>query len=345
MDRRKFLKIGTTAAITTALLNNLSLTAATLKNENDKLGYVLPTRPFGKTGEKLTILGLGGYHIGIGDEKNAQRTIEKAIEEGIRFFDNANSYNSGLSEERFGRYLSPKFRDSVFIMTKSTAQSADRFEEHVQLSLKRMKIDYIDLMYIHSISTKEDVDKREKQGVFDKVRELKEKGFIRHIGVSCHTHPSVVLHFLDKIKDDDFITCVQAPLNIVDAGSPNNSFARDLSPELVKRNHSFIAMKSLGGGALMGGMMADFKDEKRRPEKYPIPELLTMEENFQFILSQPVTSLVSGMKNPEHVAQNAAVAKNFLEMTEDEKIALVKKVAARAYYTDRKMETYKRDLS
>jgi predicted aldo/keto reductase-like oxidoreductase len=137
--------------------------------DSDKWGTVLPKRRLGKTGADVTMLGVGGYHIGWTTEKDAQKVIEAAMEGGIRFFDTAESYGPHTSEIRYGKYLSPKYRNEVFIMTKSTAKDAKTMQEHLEASLRRMKTDYLDLWQVHSVADPEDVDNRIDNGVFDVV--------------------------------------------------------------------------------------------------------------------------------------------------------------------------------
>ena len=151
MDRREFLETGFKGALIASLMSNVARAAKIQTGGSDKLGAILPTRPLANTSEQLTLLAVGGYHVGLVDERMAQRVIEAALEEGIRFFDTAHGYQSGRSEERYGKYLCPKFRDHVFLMTKSTANTATSFQEEFDLSLKRLKTDYVDLLYIHSL--------------------------------------------------------------------------------------------------------------------------------------------------------------------------------------------------
>ena len=141
--RRQFLRKMTalTAGITVSVQNFSSGSSSA----SDKWGYVLPKRVLGRTGKEVTMLGVGGYHVGWTTEKDAQAVIEAAMEGGIRFFDTAESYGPHTSEIRYGKYLTPKYREQVFIMTKSTAKDAKTMEEHLNASLKRMKTDYLDL--------------------------------------------------------------------------------------------------------------------------------------------------------------------------------------------------------
>jgi aryl-alcohol dehydrogenase-like predicted oxidoreductase len=338
LKRREFLKTSINTGIYASLMANLGLAAPISSDGSDKLGKILPTRPLGQTGEILTQLGVGGDHVGKMEEKFAQQFLESALEEGVRFFDNAHGYGRGRAEELYGKYLCPKYRQQVFVMTKSTASTGQRLEEQLDLSLKRLNTDFVDLMYLHSLKDFEDVDSREKGGVFDRVRELQQTGKVRHIGFSCHTDFRTAIYFLEKIKDDDFVCCCQTPINTVDAGDPYNSFTSQLLPRIVARGHSHIAMKTLAAGALRGGKVPR---APTAPVEYPIPELMSLEDNFNFVLSQPVTAMVSGMASIAQLKENAQIVRNFKELSARKKAQLVGKVAAGKYYLDPLIEAYK----
>ena len=336
MERRQFIIKSALATVGTTLLSNMANAATLITGNSDKWGSIMPMRPLGKTGEKITILGLGGSHNARLEDTDAERQIEMAIEAGIRFFDTAYVYSGGKSEENYGKFLNPKYRDEIFLMTKSTGKSKKEVEDQIHTSLKRMKTDRIDLALIHMIKDKADVDQRHNGEAFDALRKFQSDGVIRHIGYSCHTHASVALYFLDLIKDDDFICSVMTPVNPVDASDPDNSFIRMLMPEIIKRGHSHFAMKTLGGGGLTGGRM----DSRREmPKNVVIPDHLSLEENVNFVLSQPVSTWVSGVDNLEQWKENIALAKSYSEISESEKKEIIKKVAG--FYKDSAVETYK----
>ena len=106
------------------------------------------------------MLGIGGSHIGVMSERDAQETIEAAIEGGVRFFDNAESYDDGGSESKYGKYLTPKYRDEIFLMTKTQNTSKEAALKSLEESLKRLNTDYLDLWQVHSLESVEDVDER-----------------------------------------------------------------------------------------------------------------------------------------------------------------------------------------
>ena len=173
-DRRSFLR--TLGTVTAGMLVAKADALETTQSSRDRLGELLPLRRLGSTGQEVTMLGVGGAHVGKSDEKTAQSILEAALEGGVRFFDNAESYNAGGSEEKYGKYLVPKYRDVAFIMTKSTAKTGELAQQHFEDSLRRMKTDYVDLWQIHAVTSPDDVDARIENGVLEVARKAKESG-------------------------------------------------------------------------------------------------------------------------------------------------------------------------
>ena len=299
----------------------------------------MPQRPLGKTGEKITIMGPGGAHMSRMEEKDVEPLIDKCIESGIRFFDTASVYGRGLSEELYGKYLTPKYRDEIFLLTKSHATDAATLNEHIHSSLSRMKTDRLDLVLIHMLSDNDDVDTRESGGVYDALRKFQSDGIIRHLGFSCHTSASTALYFLEKIKDDDFICAGLTPVNAVDATDPDNSFTSTVLPELARRGHSSFAMKTMGGGGLLGTSTVSRPDGPV-PEVKVIPDHISKEENLHFVLSQPVTAWISGMLNQEHLKENFGLTDSFKKISEKQKKDILQRVTG--LYTDKLVEGYKK---
>ena len=163
ITRRSWLK---TLAILSASQALPRLSAAT-GPERDKLGPLLPQRVLGKTGLKVSMLSVGGSHVGRPSEAEAEKIIETAIELGVRTFETAQLYQNGGSEERYGKFLTPKYREHVLVFTKTMATDARTAEEHLNGSLRRMKLDYVDLWQMHDIGSPEDVDERLRNGVLD----------------------------------------------------------------------------------------------------------------------------------------------------------------------------------
>jgi len=325
--RRDFLK-SMTALTTAMMVPGFDLLGNPIA-KSDKWGDLLPQRRFGKTGVDVTMLGVGGSHVGKSDEKTAEEIIEKAIEGGVRFFDNAESYQSGQAEKYFGKFLVPKYRDEVFIMTKSTGTDRATVQEHLEGSLSRMNLDVIDLYQIHSVKSPQDVDDRIQEGVLDFVLEMKEVGKIRHIGFTGHTMYQAHQRML--ARTDDLETC-QMPINMFD---PNyKSFIRNVIPTLVEKDMGIIAMKTLSNGGFFGGTGHFRKDEAPRI----IPQKATIEEALHFVWSLPVSVIVTGAESAEMLQEKIDLAKSFVAIDENDREELIARVKD---FDGSKVEYYK----
>lgn len=310
MERRKFL--ATLAGLTsTVLVSSDELIGGT--GPQDRLGELLPQRKLGRTEETVTMLGVGGSHIGRMGERDAQATIETALEGGVRFFDTAESYGNGRSERYYGRFLTQEYRDVVFLMTKSTGRDAATAREHLEGSLQRLQTDYLDLWQVHSLKSPADVENRIDQGVLDVVREAKESGKVRHVGFTGHVRPSSHVHMLEQT--DMFEAC-QMPINVVDP--TNNSFIRQVLPKLVERNLGVLAMKTLADGRFFPGYTDD-----------PVigPDRLSIEEALHFVWSLPVSVLITGPDTVDQMQEKIDLARSFQRMDEEQRQALIDKVA------------------
>lgn len=328
IDRRAFLK--SLAGLTTGiLLSSASAEGQETKPLSDRLGTLLPLRKLGRTGESVTMLGLGGWHIGEMDEKEAQKTLDIALEGGVRFFDSAESYQKGGSETRLGKLLIPKYRDDIFLMTKTTARDAATARKHLEASLKRLKTDQVDLWQVHAVRNPDDVDERVDQGVFDVMNEAKESGKTRWIGFTGHTSPSAHQRVLNK--SDIFDAC-QLPVNLTDVSY--ESFIKGVIPTLVGRNIGVIGMKSLANGGFFGGA----RHGKHGPNPRVVPNRVTIQDAIRFVWSFPVSTLVTGPDNAEQLQEKIDIAKRFSGMKQDERERLIEKVADMAGTT---VEFYK----
>lgn len=330
-ERRDFLK--QLALLTCGMMLPVS---CYVDSNKDKWGKILPQRKLGKTGKKVTMLGLGGYHIGWIKERDSQEVIERAIEGGIRFFDNAESYNKGESDLRYGKYLVPKYRDEIFIMTKSTATDAVTARKHLELSLKRMNCDYIDLWQVHSLKTPEDVDNRIKNDILEVFEKAKAEGKVKHIGFTGHQSPFANKYMLDKTVDNDIFETLQMPINVID--SHFHSFIRNVLPLAVERNIGILAMKSLADGRF-------FKEKKQFDEIQwetddpLIPNYISVKEALYFVWSLPVSVLITGAESIEFLQEKIDLASGFVEFSEKDRLALLEKVFEKAGDT---IEYYKK---
>ena len=314
-SRRSVLKYlaGFTAGI---LLANKANAQEKAVSSSDRLGKLLPQRILGRTGEAVTMLGVGGWHIGRMSERDAQETIEIALQSGVRFFDTAESYQAGGSETRFGKLLTPMYRDVIYLMTKSTAKTADDARRHLEGSLSRMNTDYLDLWQVHSVNTPQDSSDRLDNGVFEVMAEAKASGKVRHLGFTGHYQPDALLKTMES---DLFDTC-QMPVNLAD---PNySSFIKQVMPELVERDIGVLAMKSLANGGFFGG--SSHGQHGTNPKI--IPDRVSIAEAINFAWSLPISVLITGADNPAQMQEKIDLANSFIGMDEQQRQALIDKV-------------------
>ncbi len=314
MDRRKFLRRLVGAAGAPLIIPNLAHAAKISTAESDKLGILLPRRPFADTGEQLTLMGVGGWHIGQPGEAECERIIETALEMGVRFFDNAWKYHNGRSEERYGKFLTPKYRDQVFIMSKADSREGPSPRQQLEDSLRRMKTDYLDLWMIHTVSSPEDAENRVPE-MLPVMLKAQEEGKVRHCGFSGHTVTSAHLRTLELAKDGPLKTCLM-PISPIDTIA-RDSFTLKVLPRLIEEGYSPLAMKVMSSGRVL----------RKYNGKSIVPDRLSLEENFWFVLSLPICSLVSGMPSVENLRQNIEIAKRFTKLTEGDRKTIADKVA------------------
>ena len=303
-------------------------------NENDRLGEVLPKRKLGRTNEYVTMLGTGGYHVGWTTERDAQEVIEAALEGGIRFFDTAESYSAGTSETRYGKYLTPKYRDLIFLMSKSAGKDAKTVKEHLEGTLRRLKTDHLDLYQVHAISTPDDVDKRIQNGVLDVLLKAKEEGKIKYLGFTGHQNPFAHAQMLERTKESDIFDTVLMPVNVLD--QTYFSFTINVMPKALDRNLGILAIKSLADGRFFAK-----KEQAAWTSDDPlIPNYLSIKEAMHFVWSLPVTVLISGNENATFMREKIAIARSFSKLSEEQRTALINKVTTIALTG--KVEYYKK---
>jgi len=331
MKRRTFLKSLAVAAGVAALPPWLRESAG----EPDTPGTSLPRRALGRTGESITIIGLGGYHIGWTTEALAQATIEAALEEGVRFFDTAESYGKGQSEERYGKYLVPRYRDQIFLMTKTLAKDAKTAELHLEESLRRLKTDRLDLWQVHALASPDDVDERIRNGVVDFALKAQAQGKVRHIGFTGHADPHAHLRMLERFSG--VFATAQMPINPVDFSSPF-SFIKLVLPKLVDTGLAPLAMKSLADGHFFSRKVVKEKVTWETGDPV-VPDHLTLEEVTQFALSLPVSTLIVGAEKPEYLREKVAFARRLRTLDAADRERLAAKV--RRFADVKEIEYYK----
>jgi len=204
-------------------------------------------RTLGSTGEKVSAIGIGGWHIGLNgvDEQLSIRIIRTAVYRGINFMDNCWDYNGGASEIRMGKALRDGYRDKVFLMTKIDGRSKKEAARQLDQSLRRLQVDMIDLVQHHEVIRYEDPHRIfDDEGANAALVEAREAGKLRYIGFTGHKDPRIHLHMLHVAADYSFaFDAVQMPLNVMDAHY--RSFEKEVLPELVRQKTGILGMKSM----------------------------------------------------------------------------------------------------
>jgi aryl-alcohol dehydrogenase-like predicted oxidoreductase len=238
VSRREFL--GMTAA---ALLMAGSLSGSTkpdLKNG-------IPYRTLGRTGEKVSLVGLGGYHLGKqSDPNDSICIIRTGIDEEINFLDNCWDYNGGESEVRMGKALRDGYRQKAFLMTKVDGRDKSTAAAQLDESLRRLQTDRIDLLQFHEVIRETDPDRIFAEGgALEAVLQAQKAGKIRYIGFTGHKSPDIHLKMLATASKHGFtFDTVQMPLNVMDAHF--DSFEQKVLPVLTKNDIGVLGMKSMG---------------------------------------------------------------------------------------------------
>jgi len=265
----------------------------------------IPTRELGSTGERVTIVGLGGFHIGRArDAELGTRIIRTAIDEGITFMDNAWCYNGGESERIMGQALRDGYRDRVFLMTKNHGRDADTYTRQLEESLRRLQTDVIDLVQFHEIIHEGEPQRIANRGAIDAALEAREQGKIRYIGFTGHRDPRL---FQQMLAIDFGWDTVQMPINILDA--QYRSFAQQILPVLEQRGIGVIGMKSLAGGRI-----AEHTD-------VPVAQAIG------YALSQPIDTMVLGIDSLEVLRQDLEIVRAWQPMPAEEQQELLARVA------------------
>jgi aryl-alcohol dehydrogenase-like predicted oxidoreductase len=283
-------------------------------------GAAIPRRPLGATGVQVSILGVGGAHLGdISDEKEARRIVDEAIDAGVNFFDNAWEYHDGKSEEVLGRALTGK-RNKAFLMTKvcTHGRGADVAMQQLEESLKRLNTDHLDLWQVHECVYDNDPERHfAEDGVIVALTKAKQQGKVRFVGFTGHKDPSIHLKMLSHGYAFD---TVQMLINCFDATF--RSFEAQVLPEAQRRRMGVIGMKSLTGGG------------------HPVTSgVVSATEALRYAMSVGVATTVTGIDSIDILHQNLAIARGFTPMPPDERTALRNRVAPDA--ADGHLELYK----
>ncbi len=273
----------------------------------------IPYRMLGSTGEKVSIIGIGGYHLGAQPSENESiRIVRTAIDNGINFLDNCWDYHEGVSEIRMGKALKDGYRQKAFLMTKIDGRDKKTATDQLDESLKRLQTDIIDLVQIHEIIRMSDPERVfASSGAIEALSSAKQAGKIRYIGFTGHKHPDIHLKMLETGFSYGFpFDTVQLPLNPMDAHY--ESFEKKVLPVLVKHKIGVLGMKPLGAGRLLQSKTVNAADFLR------------------YAMSLPVSVVITGCDSLDVLEQALNVARDFRPLGEDQIAAILAKTSEAA---------------
>jgi len=304
MDRRDFLRTSAIASLAGSLTSQLS------QARDASIAY----RTLGRTGEKVSILGIGGYHLGAPsvDEQEAIRIIRVALDNGINFLDNCWDYNNGESEVRMGKALRDGYRKKAFLMTKIDGRTRRAATEQITDSLRRLETDHIDLLQFHEVIRETDPDRIfAPGGGMEAMLEAKKQGKIRYIGFTGHKSPEIHNQMLETAFAHNFtFDTVQMPLNVMDAHY--DSFEKKTLPILVKHQIGVLGMKPIGDKIILQSKTA------------------TPVECLHYAMNLPTSVVITGCDSIEILEQALGAVRSFKPLTEPEVAALLAKTSPAA---------------
>ena len=302
MDRRDFLKTAAAATVVTSLGKQRSHGADSF-----------PYRTLGHTGEKVSLIGLGGYHLGQqSDEQESIRIIRSGLDNGVNFLDNCWDYNGGVSEERMGKALRDGYRQKAFLMTKIDGQTKKAAEQQLEESLRRLQTDHIDLLQFHEVIRETDPARIfGAGGSMEVALAAKKAGKIRYIGFTGHKSPDIHLKMLETAFAHNFtFDSVQMPLNVMDAHF--DSFEKRVLPVLVKHNIGVLGMKPMGDSIILKSKTAS-----------PV-------ECLHYAMNLPTSVVITGCDSMQILQQALDAARSFKPMSKDEVAQLLAKTSSAA---------------
>ncbi|HEY2933624.1 MAG TPA: aldo/keto reductase [Acidobacteriota bacterium] len=274
----------------------------------------IPYRILGSTGERVSAIGLGGWHLGLKhvNEALSIRIVREAIDGGINFMDNSWDYNDGLSETRMGKALRDGYRKKAFLMTKIDGRSKEEAARQLEESLRRLQADCIDLVQHHEVIRYEDPHRMfEEDGANAALLEARKAGKLRYIGFTGHKDPRIHLHTLEVAKENKFtFDAVQMPLSVMDAHY--RSFEKLVLPELVKQKIGVLGMKSMANGLILKS------------------KTVTAVECLQYALNLPTSVVITGIDSMKILEQAFKTASTFRPMSKAEVKALLAKTSQAA---------------
>lgn len=279
-----------------------------------KTNSEMPMRRLGRTGVEVSLIGLGGWHLGFKyvDDELSIRIIRSAIDNGINFMDNCWDYNEGASETRMGKALRDGYRERAFVMTKIDGRTKQDAAKQLEESLKRLQMDHIDLVQHHEILRYEDPHRIfDENGANAALLEARDAGKIRYIGFTGHKDPRIHLYMLEVAAEYGFtFDAVQMPMNVMDAHY--RSFEKMVLPQLVKQDIGVLAMKTLANGMILKS------------------KTVSAIECLQYAMNLPTSVVITGCESMENLEQALTAARTFQPMSEEQVKNLLSKTAQAA---------------
>ncbi len=270
----------------------------------------IPYRTLGHTGEKVSCIGMGGFHLGKKELSTSEaiKLVHSGLDQGINFLDNSWDYNKGESEIRVGKALKEgDYRKRAFLMTKIDGRTKEEAAKQIDQSLDRLQTDHVDLLQFHEIIRYEDPDRIFAEGgAIEAFLDAKKAGKTRYIGFTGHKDPHIHLYMLEVADKHRFqFDSVQMPINVMDAHY--RSFRHLVVPELVKRNIGVLGMKSMGDSVILKSKTVNGL------------------ECLYYSLNQPTTVVITGIDKPEILDQAIKAARTYQKVSEAEIDAILAK--------------------
>jgi aryl-alcohol dehydrogenase-like predicted oxidoreductase len=286
----------------------------------------IPRRTLGRTAEQVSMIGLGGYHLGLPtlSDDDAVRIVRAALDEGVNFLDNSWDYHEGKSELRVGKALADGYRERAFVMTKIDARTRAGAERQIEQSLRRLDTDRIDLLQFHEVIRMDDPARIfDDDGAWRAVQEAQKAGKIRYIGFTGHKSPAIHRKMLATAAEHEFaFDTVQMPLNVMDAHY--ESFGQTVLPILVENGIGVLGMKPMGDGTIVEKKLAS-----------PV-------ECLHYAMNLPTSVVITGCESMKDLEQALDAARTFAPLSEEQVSNLLARTAPRG--SDGQYETYRTTL-
>jgi aryl-alcohol dehydrogenase-like predicted oxidoreductase len=303
LSRREFIGLAVAAALASGI---------PLSSHAESTGEI-PYRTLGRTGQKVSAIGIGGYHMGMQkEEQESIRIVRTAVDGGINFLDNCWDYNDGVSEIRMGKALRDGYRQKVFLMSKIDGRTKPAAAFQIDQSLKRLQTDHVDLMQFHEIIRMDDPDRIfANGGAMEAMLEAHKAGKLRFIGFTGHKSPDIHLHMLELARKNNFhFDTVQMPLNVMDAHY--DSFLHKVAPVAQKEGIGILGMKPMGDHFILES------------------KTVTPMECLHYSMSLPTDVVITGCDSVARVQQALEAARTFKPLSQQEMAAILAKTATAA---------------